>query len=104
MSIPVEVADIPQRLAEFDRGYLLTSRDGLVKAVSVRAVPQDGALLVAAPGGGSIRNVGANPAVTLLFPPLENPGMSLLVDGTATAGGDDVRVTPTSAVLHKPTP
>ena len=58
MSIPVEVADIPHRLAEFDRGYLLTTRDGAVKAVSVRA----------------------------------------------EAEGDDVRVVPTSAVLHKPAP
>lgn len=102
MSIPVEVADIPQRLVEFDRGYLLTSRDGTVKAVSVRAVPQDGSLLVATPGPGSVANVGLNPAVTLLFPPRESPGMTLLVDGTATAEGDDVRVAPIGAVLHKP--
>ncbi|GAA1164455.1 pyridoxamine 5'-phosphate oxidase [Nocardioides aquiterrae] len=102
MSIPVEVADLAQRLAEFDRGYLLTSRDGLVKAVSVRAVPEDGTLLVAAPGRGSVANVGANPSVTLLFPPLAAAGMTLLVDGTAAAEGNDVRVTPTSAVLHKP--
>ena len=102
MSIPVEVADVPQRLAEFDRGYLLTSRDGTVKAVSVRAVPEDGTLLVRTPGRGSVANVGLNPAVTLLFPPLEDPGMTLLVDGTATAEGEDVRIEPTSAVLHKP--
>jgi hypothetical protein len=104
MSIPVDIADLPHRLAEFDRGYLLTSRDGLVKAVSVRAVPEDGTLRIAAPGRGSVANVGANPSVTLLFPPLESPGMSLLVDGTAAAEGDDVRITPTSAVLHKPVP
>jgi hypothetical protein len=104
MSIPVEVADLPQRLAEFDRGYLLTAKDGLVKAVSVRAVAQDGTLLVAAPGRGSLVNVGVNASVTLLFPPLENPGMTLLVDGTAAAEGDDLRITPASAVLHKPVP
>ena len=102
MSIPVEVADIPERLAEFDRGYLLTSRDGQVKVVSVRAVAQDGTLVVPAPGPGSVRNVGANPRVTLLFPPVESPGMTLLVDGTAAAEGDDVRVTATSAILHQP--
>ena len=73
-----------------------------MKAVSVRAVAEDGALLVATPGRGSVANVGANPPVTLLFPPLENPGMTLLVDGTATAEGADVRITPTGAVLHKP--
>ena len=101
MSVVVDLAEIPDRLREFDRGYLLTTRDGAVKAVSVRAVAEDGTLLVATPGRGSVTNVGGNPAVTLLFPPLENPGMTLLVDGTAAAEGDDVRVTPTGAVLHK---
>lgn len=102
MSIPVEVADLPQRLAEFDRGYLLTSADGRVKAVSVRARAAGQDLVVGAPGRGSVANVAANPSVTLLFPPPAGPGMTLLVDGTAVADGDDVRVTPSSAVLHKP--
>ena len=101
MSVVVDLGDLPERLREFDRGYLLTSHDGVVKAVSVRAVAQDGTLLVATPGRGSVANVGTNPAVTLLFPPLENPGMTLLVDGTGAPEGDDVRVTPTGAVLHK---
>jgi len=98
----VDLADLSERLREFDRGYLLTSRDGLVKAVSARAVPEDGALRVATPGRGSVVNVGANPAVTLLFPPVTSPGMSLLVDGTAAADGEDVVITPTGAVLHRP--
>jgi hypothetical protein len=102
MSVVVDLAELPDRLRELDRGYLLTTRDGLVKAVSVRVVVEGGALLVAAPGRGSVANVGANPAVTLLFPPLENPGMTLLVDGTGAAECDDVRITPTGAVLHKP--
>jgi hypothetical protein len=101
MSVIVDLADLPQRLAELDRGYLLTSRDGRVKAVSVRATAEDGTLLVATPGRGSVANVGGNPVVTLLFPPLAEAGMTLLVDGTAVPEGDDVRVTPTGAVLHK---
>lgn len=104
MSIPVDVADIPARLADFDRCYLLTSRDGLVKVVSVRAVAEDGALRVPGPGRGSVANVGANPQVTLLFPPLTSPGMTLLVDGAAVAEGDDVLVSPSGAVLHKSAP
>ncbi len=101
MSVVVELADLPQHLAEFGRGYLLTSRDGQVKAVSVRAAAEDGVLLVAAPGRGSVANVGDNPSVTLLFPPPESAGMTLLVDGTAAAEGDDLRISPTGAVLHK---
>ena len=102
MSVLVDLADLPERLQEFDRGYLLTSKDGLVKAVSARAVPEDGTLRVATPGRGSVANVGATPAVTLLFPPVTGPGMSLLVDGTGAVDGDDVLVTPTGAVLHRP--
>lgn len=102
MSVLVDLADLPERLQEFDRGYLLTSKDGLVKAVSVRAVPDGAGLRVATPGRGSVANVRANPHVTLVFPPLTNPGMSLLVDGTGSVDGEDVVVTPTGAVLHKP--
>ncbi len=101
MSVVVDLAEIPDRLREFDRGYLLTTREGRVKAVSVRAVPESGTLVVATPGRGSVANVAASPEVTLLFPPLVSGGMTLLVDGTASAEGDDVRVTPTGAVLHK---
>jgi hypothetical protein len=114
MSIPVHVADVGRQLREFDRAYLLTTSDERVKAVSVRVVEETGTLIVRAPGGGSLRNVTANPVVTLLFPPVEHvgpgaspaahPGFSLLVDGRAEVDGVDVRVTPTSAVLHKPAP
>jgi hypothetical protein len=104
MSVVVGLGELPGKLKEFDRGYLLTSRDGLVKAVSVRAVAEDGMLLVATPGRGSVANVGTNPAVTLLFPPLESPGMTLLVDGAAAARGEDLQIEPTGAVLHKPVP
>jgi hypothetical protein len=102
MSVLVDLADLPKTLADFERGYLLTSKDGLVKAVSVRAVPEDGGLRIATPGRGSVANVGANPHLTLVFPPLSNPGMSLLVDGVGAVDGEDVLVTPTGAVLHRP--
>lgn len=102
MSVPVDVADLERVLADFGTGYLLTvSAASSVKAVSVAPMLVDGVLVVSGPGRGSLANSGANPAVTLLFPPRVPGDLSLLVDGTAAVGGDDVRIQPTGAVLHK---
>jgi Pyridoxamine 5'-phosphate oxidase len=103
MSIPVDVADLGRALEGFGAGYLLTtSADGRVKVVTVEPSVTDGAVLVPGPGRGTLGNLAGNPAVTLVFPPLEHRGFTLLVDGTAEAEGDDVRVAPTGAVLHRP--
>ncbi|HCB03352.1 MAG TPA: pyridoxamine 5'-phosphate oxidase family protein [Nocardioides sp.] len=102
MSIPVDVADLARALKDFGAGYLLTSRDGRVKVVTVEPSVTDGLVLVAAPGKGTLANVADNAAVTLVFPPPEPKGFTLLVDGTAEVAGDDVRVAPSGAVLHRP--
>jgi hypothetical protein len=103
MSIPVSMGDLAKALADFGAGYLLTtSGNGRVKAVTVEPVLTDGELVVPAPGRGTSANVDANPAATLLFPPLAPRGYTLLVDGTASRVGDDVRITPATAVLHRP--
>ena len=65
------------------------------------AAVTDGVLLVEGPGKGTVANLAGNTAVTLVFPPREPRGFTLLVDGTATVSGEDVRVTPTGAVLHR---
>ncbi|GAA4677270.1 pyridoxamine 5'-phosphate oxidase [Nocardioides nanhaiensis] len=103
MSVPVAIGDLQEALEGFGAGYLLSNSEGRVKAVTVEPeVSDDGMLMVRDPGGGSRRNVAANPVVTLLFPPLQERGYTLLVDGTASVEGDDVRVTPSGAVLHRP--
>lgn len=102
MSLPVAIADLVAALERFGSGYLLTTADGRVKVVAVDPASEGPGLRVAAPGRGTLKNLAANPAVTLVFPPLETPGYTLLVDGTGTPDGDDVVVTPTSAVLHRP--
>jgi len=103
MSIPVDLADLNTALADFGAGYLLSvSTGGRVKAVTVEPRVVDGALHVAGPGRGSLANVGANPLVTVLFPPLAPRGYTLLVDGEASVDRGDVRVVPSGAVLHRP--
>ncbi len=59
-------------------------------------------MVVSGPGRGSVANVGANALVTVLFPPLAQRGYTLLVDGEASVDGEDVLVTPSGAVLHRP--
>ncbi len=103
MSIPVDVADLSKALGDFGAGYLLTVSDrARVKAVTVEPWVRDGALVVSGPGKGSCANIAANPDVTVMFPPLEQHGFTLLVDGTAEVDGDDVLVVPSHAVLHRP--
>jgi hypothetical protein len=103
MSIPVDVAHLATALADFGPGYLLTAgANGRVKVVTVEPSVVAGVLVVSGAGRGSSTNIAANPAVTLLFPPARPRGFTLLVDGTAELHGEDARVTPTSAVLHRP--
>lgn len=102
MSIPVDVADLARALEDFGAGYLLTTRDGAVKVVTVEPALTDGRLHVRGPGRGTLANLAANDRVTLVFPPREEKGFTLLVDGTASVQGEDVEVTATGAVLHRP--
>lgn len=98
----MKIDQLADALAERGVGYLLTSgEDGRVKAVTVEPTLRDG-VLHCTPSRGSTRNLDAHPAATLLFPPSQPRGHTLLVDGTATGGDDGIAFTPESAVLHRP--
>lgn len=102
MSHPVAVADLGRAFEQYAVGYLLTvTPDATVRAVTVQPRLEDGAVVVGA-GRSSTANVATNPAVTLLCPPTEPRGFTLIVDGTAVADGDRIRIQPASAVLHRP--
>lgn len=102
----MDIDDLPRVLHDFDVGYLLTvdplGSPARVKVVSVRPALVDGTLVLTGPGRGSLANVRANPVATVVWPPRREGGMSLIVDGGAGCDGEDVRVTPTGGVLHKP--
>jgi hypothetical protein len=98
----VEIGNLAKALLDFGSGYLLTTTDGRVKVVTVDPDLTGDGLRIAAPGRGTLGNLTANPAVTLVFPPQEPHGYTLLVDGTAALDGDDALVTPATAVLHRP--
>jgi hypothetical protein len=109
MSISVELERVQAEAALRGSGaFLLTvTDDGRPHVVAV-TVGWDGAELVMSAGRTSVGNAGARPGVSLLWPPIEAGGYSLIVDGEAAATPDPdgeggrVTVALTRAVLHRP--
>ena len=106
MSVPVPLERLRQTTAEHDGGYLLTVTDDARPHAVHAAFAWEGDVLVAEVGARTAGNAAARPAVSLLYPPREPGGYSLIVDGTAAVapgeGKRAVRITPTKAVLHRP--
>jgi|SRR5450759_1954815 hypothetical protein len=105
MSIPVSLEGLRD---EIDRAtaspYLVTvGADGRPHCVSV-AVGWETGLLVADAGNTTVANATSRPLVSLVWPPGQPGGHSLIVDATATVGDGSARrvvLAPTSAVLHR---
>lgn len=62
----------------------------------------DGQVVIPTVSGGSARNLAENSTATLLFPPAQHRGYSLIVDGSAVPADEGFTLTPTHAVLHRP--
>ena len=109
MSISVELERVQEEaVARGPGAFLLTvTDDGRPHVVAV-TVGWDGAALVMSAGRTSVRNAGGRPGVSVLWPPAEAGGYSLIVDGKASAvaneagDGGHVTIEPTRAVLHRP--
>jgi hypothetical protein len=103
MSIPVPLEKLRAAIAE--RGgiaFLLTvTDDARPHAVHV-PLRWEGDVLAAEVGKRSAQNAAARPSVSLLAPARDLGDYSLIVDGTAVVAGNEVRITPTKAVLHRP--
>ncbi|MBV8180082.1 MAG: pyridoxamine 5'-phosphate oxidase family protein [Mycobacterium sp.] len=87
--------------------YLVTVDDDYrVHTVTVEPELREHVMDVGLIGGRTRKNVESRSAVTLLWPPSEPGGYSLIVDGRAeVADSDDdtaaLRVVPTRALLHR---
>lgn len=102
MSIPVDLAALGEALGRHDTAYLLTADDQRPHVAEVFPELSDGVVVLAEPGRTARRTVGERPAVTVLMPPRERGGYTLIVDGDAVLDGDGaLRITPTTAVLHR---
>ncbi|GAA1159291.1 pyridoxamine 5'-phosphate oxidase family protein [Ornithinicoccus hortensis] len=101
MSIPVDLAALEEALGRHDTAYLLTGGAGRPHVGEVFPRLVDGAILLDEPGRTARRVVGEHPTVTVLLPPRERAGYTLIVDGEAVLDGEVLRITPSHAVLHR---
>lgn len=100
--MPADPADLASQIsARGESAQLVTvNLEGRPHVVAVTVSAAGGALRVPA-GNKSRANVAAHPGVTLLWPPPPGGEYTLVVDGDATAGEDDVTIRPSSALLHR---
>ncbi len=108
MSVPVPVEKLGDTVARYGAtAYLLTTGDDLRPHATQVVVSAEGGELSCGLGRRTARNGAARPLVSLLWPPDEAGGYSLIVDGDLRVedaddeGGRGI-VTATRAVLHRP--
>lgn len=110
MSILVDLEELADHVADRGPGFLLTAGpDGRPHATHV-VFEFDGTLLRAPAGAKTCRNIDANPLVALVWPPIEEGGYNLIIDGTAAAVDRDLdnkgnkgyaQIEATHAILHR---
>ena len=105
MTIPVAIADLVAKTEEFGWAYLLTVRDDQrPHIVAVSPTWNDDVLLMDV-GRRTSDNVGERSSISLCYPPVEDGGYSLIVDGQGLVTDESrVQFTATGAVLHRPAP
>jgi hypothetical protein len=103
MSVKVDLDQLADALADFTFAYLITVGDDYrAHTVAVQPVFADGIVDVGQVGNGTRSNAGAHPDVTVVWPPREPGGYTLIVDGHGRLTDVALRVVPTRAVLHRP--
>lgn len=103
MSLKVDLDQLAAALADFEFAYLVTVGDDYrAHTVAVDAELADGVLGIGPVGNRTRRNAGSHVDVTLVWPPRELGGYTLIVDGVARVADDVLTVEPTRAVLHRP--
>jgi len=103
MSVNVDLNRLANTLSDFAFGYLITVGDDFhAHTVAIDPALADGVFHVGPIGNTTRRNVVEHADVTLLWPPREPNGYSLIVDGRGEVRDDGLCVTPVRAVLHRP--
>ncbi|PRZ41211.1 hypothetical protein CLV47_11188 [Antricoccus suffuscus] len=102
MSVKVQLEGLASALVDYTYAYLLTTgNDQRPHAVAVTPRLTDTDFRVDEPGRRTQTNIEDRPDVSLVFPPAQQGGYSLIVDGRASAADGQLVVVPASAVLHR---
>lgn len=108
MSIKVEPTLIGEHVAGREFVYLITHNGERSHVVALRPDLNNDIARFSNTGRTPLANVAANSSVTLTWPPCdatqshEHAKYSLVADGVATVEGDELLVTITNAVFHRP--
>ncbi len=102
MSVKVDLDQLATTLQDYAYAYLVTVGDDYrAHAVAVDPVFDDSVFDVGGLGGTTLKNVAKHEVVTLVWPPREPGGYTLIVDGAGSPTDDGLRVAPSRAVLHR---
>jgi hypothetical protein len=104
MSVKVDLDQLAAALEDFTFAYLVTVGDDYrAHTVAVEPVFADGVINVGPVGGGTRRNLAQHDGVTLVWPPSQPGGYTLIVDGRGhpTDGDAALQIVPSRAVLHR---
>lgn len=108
MSVKVEPTLIGEHVAGREFVYLITHNGERSHVVALRPDLNNDIARFSNTGRTPLANVAANSSVTLTWPPCdatqshEHAKYSLVADGVATVEGDELLVTITNAVFHRP--
>ena len=103
MSIDVSLQRLADTLTRYHFAYLLTVDDhARARVVAVHATLANDRLLVSDPGRKTHANLAIRPMVTMVWPPADPGDYSLIVDGVGSMHDEQLAITPTRAVLHRP--
>lgn len=107
MSATVDLDRLADALSDYGFAYLITVGDDYrAHTTSVTPVLGDGVIDVGAVGRHTRANLARRSDATLVWPPQEPGGYSLIVDGHAEVPEDadptgGLRIVPTAALLHR---
>lgn len=105
MGKQVDIVALADRLAEYRFAYLLTVGDNdRVHTSAVHPTVVGDVLVIPSASTRVQANALQRPAISLVWPPPRDDDYSLIVDGDAQAHGDELHISPTRAVLHRPAP